>query len=116
MVDSIPISWLFPRIAAAIHHGGAGTTAEALKAGIPSVVIPFFGDQFFWGRQVFALGVGPEPIPRKKLTIGSLINAINGVTTDQKINQNAVALGVRIRKEDGIANAVAVINNMEKNL
>jgi sterol 3beta-glucosyltransferase len=114
MVDSIPISWLFPQVAAAIHHGGAGTTAEALKAGIPSIVIPFFGDQFFWGRQVFELGAGPEPIPRKKLTIDSLIKVINDVMTDQKIYQNAFELGAKIRKEDGIANAVAVINNMEK--
>jgi len=116
MVDSIPISWLFPRVAAAIHHGGAGTTAETFKAGIPSVIIPFFGDQFFWGRRVFELGVGPEPIPRKKLTMDCLIKAINDVMTDQKINQNAVELGVKIRKEDGVANAVAVINNMEKYL
>lgn len=116
MLDSIPFFWLFKHVAAAIHHGGAGTTAEALTAGIPSIVIPFFGDQFFWGRCVAQLGVGPEAIPRKKLTADRLAHAIHEVITNQKIRQNAVELGVKIRKEDGIANAVAVINNMEKNL
>ncbi len=114
MVDSIPISWLFPHVAAAIHHGGAGTTAEALTAGIPSIVIPFFGDQFFWGRRVAELGVGPAAIPRKKLTVDRLAQTIHDVMTNQKIHQNAVDLGIKIRKDDGIANAVAVINNMEK--
>ncbi len=51
MIDSVPISWFFSMVAMAIHHGGAGTTAEALKAGIPSIIIPFFGDQFFWPRK-----------------------------------------------------------------
>ena len=59
MIDSIPHSWLFPRVSAVVHHGGASTTAAGLKAGVPSVIIPFFGDQPFWGRRVAALGVGP---------------------------------------------------------
>jgi UDP:flavonoid glycosyltransferase YjiC (YdhE family) len=115
MVDSIPISWLFPRVSAAIHHGGAGTTAEALKAGIPSVVIPFFGDQFFWGRRVFELGVGPEPIPRKKLTAERLSKAIQETMANPIMHQNAANLGAKIRMEDGIANAVAIIQNLESN-
>jgi sterol 3beta-glucosyltransferase len=68
MIDSIPHSWLFPRVSAVVHHGGASTTAAGLKAGVPSVIIPFFGDQPFWGQRVADLGVGPKPIPRKKLT------------------------------------------------
>ena len=114
MIDSIPISWLFPKVAMAIHHGGAGTTAEALKAGIPSIIIPFFGDQFFWARKVFDLGISPEPIPRKKLTVDILAKAIESILTNQKIQKNAIELGVKIRKEVGIANAVEIINNMEK--
>jgi UDP:flavonoid glycosyltransferase YjiC (YdhE family) len=113
MVDSIPISWLFPHVSVAIHHGGAGTTAEALTAGIPSIVIPFFGDQFFWGRRVFELGVGPEPIPRKKLTVGRLAHAIQETVTNQTMYQYAANLGTKIRAEDGIANAVAIIQNLE---
>ena len=114
MIDSIPISWLFSKVAMTIHHGGAGTTAEALKAGIPSVVVPFFGDQFFWARKVFDLGVSTEPVPRKKLTVDILTKSIESVLTDQNIQKNAIELGVKIRKEDGIANAVSIINNMEK--
>jgi len=113
LVDSIPISWLFPRVSAAIHHGGAGTTAEALKAGIPSVVIPFFGDQFFWGRRVFELGVGPEPIPRKKLTAERLSKAIQEALTNQAMCQCASNLGVKIRSEDGVANAIDVIQKLK---
>jgi sterol 3beta-glucosyltransferase len=115
IVDSIPISWLFPHVSVAIHHGGAGTTAEALKAGIPSIVIPFFGDQFYWGRRVFELGVGPEPIPRKKLTVNRLAQAIQETVTNQTIRQYAANLGAKIRMEDGVSNAVAVIEKLESN-
>lgn len=115
MVDSIPISWLFPRVAASVHHGGAGTTAETLKAGIPSIVIPFFGDQFFWGKRVAELGVGPDPIPRKKLTTERLVQAIQETLTNQTMHQRASDLGTKIRAEDGVANAVAVIQKLESN-
>src|SRR5690606_20447509 len=66
-IESAPHDWLFPRVAAVVHHGGAGTTAAGLRVGKPTVVCPFFGDQPFWGRRIFELGVGPEPIPQKKL-------------------------------------------------
>jgi UDP:flavonoid glycosyltransferase YjiC (YdhE family) len=115
MIDSIPISWLFPHVSVAIHHGGAGTTAEALKAGIPSIVIPFFGDQFYWGKRVFELGVGPEPIPRKKLTAERLAQAIQETVTNQAMCQRASNLGAKIRMEDGVANAIAVIQELESN-
>jgi sterol 3beta-glucosyltransferase len=116
MIDSIPISWLFPRVSVAIHHGGAGTTAEALKAGIPSIVIPFFGDQFYWGKRVFELGVGPEPIPRKKLTAERLSKAIQEAVTNQNMHQHAANLGAKIRMEDGVSNAVAIVQKLESNI
>jgi len=72
MLDSIPFSWLFPRVAAEVHHGGAGTTAAGLRASVPTVVIPFSTEQAFWGRRVHDLGVGPAPIPRSKLTVDRL--------------------------------------------
>lgn len=109
MVDSAPFSWLFPRMAAVVHHGGAGTTSAGFRAGIPTVVIPFFGDQPFWGRRVAALGVGPEPIPRRALTVANLARAIETAATDRALQQRAAELGARIRAEDGIARAVAVI-------
>jgi UDP:flavonoid glycosyltransferase YjiC (YdhE family) len=113
MVDAVPFSWLFPRVAAVIHHGGAGTTAAGLRAGVPSVVIPFFGDQPFWGRRVADLGVGPEPIPRRVLTADRLVQAIQRAVTDRAMRQRAADLGVRIRAEDGIARAVAVVGRIE---
>jgi UDP:flavonoid glycosyltransferase YjiC (YdhE family) len=111
MVDSIPFAWLFPRVAAVVHHGGAGTTAAGLRAGVPSIVIPFFGDQFFWGQRVAELGAGPEPIPRKKLTVERLAQAIQEALTDQTMRQRAANLGSKIQAEDGIARAVAVVQH-----
>lgn len=112
MLDSIPFSWLFPRAAAVIHHGGAGTTAAGLRAGVPSLVVPFFGDQFFWGRRVAALGVGPEPIPRKELTAERLAQAIERALTDQTMRRRSADLGASIEAEDGVARAVAVVQRM----
>ena len=63
LIDSAPHDWLFPRVAAAVHHGGAGTVAASLRAGLPSLVIPFMADQPIWGQRVHALGAGPPPIP-----------------------------------------------------
>ncbi|MGL4609072.1 MAG: glycosyltransferase [Trueperaceae bacterium] len=114
LVDSVPHSWLFPRVAAVVHHGGAGTTAAGLRAGVPSIVIPFFGDQPFWGERVAELGVGPKPIPRKTLTAENLASAIQTAVTDKEMRQRAAALGKKIQAENGIASAVAVIAEIEK--
>jgi UDP:flavonoid glycosyltransferase YjiC (YdhE family) len=92
-----------------VHHGGAGTTAEGLRAGVPTVVIPFVVDQSFWGKHVNALGVGPEPIPVKKLTADTLTDAIQSATTDSSMKDRAAALGKTIRAEDGVGNAVKII-------
>lgn len=110
MVESIPHAWLFPRMAAVVHHGGAGTTAAGLRAGVPSILVPFFGDQPFWGQRVAALGVGPDPIPRGKLSAARLAAAINRAVNEQAMRERAVALGARIRTEDGVREAVDRIN------
>jgi sterol 3beta-glucosyltransferase len=109
MVDSIPFSWLFPRMAAIVHHGGAGTTSAGLSAGVPSIVTPFMGDQPFWGQRVFKLGVGPRPIPLQRLTTERLAQAIQTALTDTAMRQQAAVLGERIRGENGVARAVEVI-------
>lgn len=109
MLDSTPFSWLFPRVAAVVHHGGAGTTAAGLRAGVPSIIIPFFGDQPYWGQRVADLGVGPQPIPRQKLTAARLAQAIQSAVTDQAMRQRADNLGSIIQAEDGVARAVAVV-------
>jgi sterol 3beta-glucosyltransferase len=113
-IDPIPFSWLFPRCAAVVHHGGAGTTAAGLRAGVPSVVIPFFADQPFWGRRVAELGVGPAPIPRKKLTAERLARAIETAMGDRDMRRRAADLGAKIRTEDGIGRAVAVVAELAK--
>ncbi len=112
MAESVPHSWLFPRVAAVVHHGGAGTTAAGLRAGVPSIIVPFFGDQLFWGQQVEKLGVGTAPIPRKKLTVELLARAIDRAVTDPVMRQQAANLGAKIQVEDGIANAVRTIESL----
>ena len=81
--------------------------------GVPSIIVPFFGDQPFWGRRVAALGVGPQPIPRRKLTSGRLAGALRVAVTDPGMRRRAAELGARIRGEDGVAAAVAVIGRIE---
>jgi UDP:flavonoid glycosyltransferase YjiC (YdhE family) len=114
MVDAIPHSWLFPRMSAVVHHGGASTIAAGLNAGVPSVIIPFFGDQPFWGQRVADLGVGSKPIPRKKLTVERLANAIREVVTDKRMRERAANLGKQIQAENGIESAVQIFNKLEE--
>jgi len=109
LVDAAPHAWLFPRMSAVVHHGGAGTTAEGLRAGVPTVVIPFAFDQSFWGARVKALRVGPAAIPLKKLTTDRLANAIHLAVTDVGMRQRARLCGETIRAEDGVGNAVKFI-------
>jgi sterol 3beta-glucosyltransferase len=114
MVGSIPHTWLFPRMAAVVHHGGASTTAAGLWAGVPSIITPFMGDQPFWGQRIYKLGVGPAPIPRKTLTAERLAQAIQEAVTDQNMRQRAADLGSKIQAEDGIARALEIIQRFEK--
>jgi sterol 3beta-glucosyltransferase len=116
IVDSISHSWLFPRVAAVVHHGGAGTTSAGLRAGVPTIIIPFFGDQPFWGRRVAELGVGTAPIPRKQLTARKLAAAIHQAVNDLSMRQKAAQLGEKIRAEDGIGNIVDIVQKIEKRL
>ena len=92
-----------------IHHGGAGTTATGLRHGVPQVVVPFFGDQHFWGRRVHELAVGPRPLPRRRLTADRLANALRIAASDPTIRARAAEVGTRIRGEDGIASAVGTL-------
>jgi len=108
-LESVPHDWLFPRVAAVVHHGGAGTTAAGLRVGVPSVLVPHFGDQPFWARQVVRLGVGPKAIPRKRMTAEKLGAAIATAVTDENIQARAAALGERIRTEDGVEKAIEVV-------
>jgi UDP:flavonoid glycosyltransferase YjiC (YdhE family) len=111
-IENVPHEWLFPRMAAVVHHGGAGTTAASLRSGTPSVVVPFFADQPFWGWRVARLGAGPDPIPRNKLTPGRLAAAIRQAVTDQTIRRTAAELGEKIRAEVGVGDAVRAVERV----
>ena len=111
VLDGAPHSWLFPRMAAVVHHGGAGTTAEGLRAGVPTIIVPFAFDQTFWGARVAALGLGPAPIARKHLTAERLAAAITRAVSDRAMRERARAGGQRIRAEDGTGNAVTVVHH-----
>jgi UDP:flavonoid glycosyltransferase YjiC (YdhE family) len=105
--DAVPHDWLFPRVTAVVHHGGAGTTGAALGAGVPAIVVPFTMDQPFWALRVATLGVGPPPIPRTHLTRDRLAAALRRTVDDAPMQARAAALGALIRAEDGVAQAVA---------
>jgi UDP:flavonoid glycosyltransferase YjiC (YdhE family) len=109
MTSSIPHTWLFPQMATVVHHGGVGTTAAGLAAGVPSIITPFFADQPFWARRAYELGVGPKPIPRRRLTVDNLTQAIERAISDAKMRERAASLGERIRAENGIARAITII-------
>jgi UDP:flavonoid glycosyltransferase YjiC (YdhE family) len=109
-INAVPHDWLFPQMAVVVHHGGAGTTGASLRAGKPAVICPFVGDQTFWGYRVAALGAGPSPIPKGKLTAESLAAAIKRAVTDEGMRQRAVSLRQNICEEDGVGRAVALIN------
>lgn len=96
-------------MAAVVHHGGAGTTAAGLRAGVPYILIPHMGDQHFWAKRVEVLGVGPQPIPCRKLTSERLAPAITIATTDQNMRARAAALGEYIRGEDGVRRMIEII-------
>lgn len=106
MLENTPHDWLFPKVKAVIHHGGAGTTAIGLKCGKPTLVVPFFGDQFFWGNMIGKAGAGAMPIPYKQLTAEKLAEAIK-VLLEDETQEKADEFARKIEEEgDGAQNAV----------
>lgn len=105
----VPHDQLHPRAAAAVHHGGSGTTAASLRAGVPTVVVPHFGDQPLWAERVRALGAGPPPVPRGELTAPRLAAAIVQATADPDVRARAALVGATVRAERGVERAVAEI-------
>lgn len=112
VLDSAPHEWLFPRVSAVVHHGGAGTTAAGLRAGRPTVVCPFGLDQPFWGNRIAELGVGVSPISQRQLTASNLAAALEALTTVQSFRTSAEAIAVSIQAEDGIRNAIQTIEQI----
>jgi hypothetical protein len=100
LLGDTPHSWLFKHFSCVVHHGGAGTTAAGIAQGRPTVVVPFFGDQRFWGRVVARAGAGPTPIPHKELTPSKLAAAIMEALTPQ-FSRRAAELAARMSQETG---------------
>ncbi|TMR94970.1 glycosyltransferase [Nonomuraea basaltis] len=105
VIEEAPHDWLLPRVSAAVHHGGIGTVAAVLRAGIPQVVRPFIGDQPFWADRLHRLGVAPPPVTGR-LTAERLAAAITAAADSAPA---ARALADQIAAENGIATAVARI-------
>jgi UDP:flavonoid glycosyltransferase YjiC (YdhE family) len=108
-LEEVPHDWLFARVAAVVHHGGAGTTGAGLRAGVPTLITPFGLDQSGWCRVVADLGVGPKGIPGKRLTAENLAGGIHAAATDWGMRRRAAVLGEKIRAEDGINRALEVM-------
>ncbi|WP_432133126.1 MULTISPECIES: glycosyltransferase [unclassified Streptomyces] len=106
-----PHGWLFPRMAAVVHHGGAGTTCAALRAGVPNVVCPFFGDQPYWASRVHALGAGPPPLPARDLTADALAEQLTAVTGNTAFGESARRIAGALRAEDGANRACDVLRH-----
>ncbi|KAH9670929.1 sterol 3-beta-glucosyltransferase ugt80a2 [Citrus sinensis] len=105
LLDNCPHDWLFSRCLAVVHHGGAGTTAAGLKAACPTTIVPFFGDQPFWGERVHARGLGPAPIPVDEFSLDKLVDAIRFML-HPKVKERAVELAKAMENEDGVTGAV----------
>lgn len=110
ITQAVPHDWLFPRVAAVVHHGGAGTTAACLRAGVPAVHVPFMADQTYWARRVYSLGAGPAPIGVKKLRAETLAAAIREAVAGPEHRAKAAELARKIHAEDGVVRAVQVID------
>lgn len=108
-VDSVPHSWLFPKMALVVHHGGVGTTGAALRAGRPSVVVPFFIDQPFWAGRLRKLGLSPKSIRKDDLTSELVVAAIGSVECSNRMSANAKRMSEKVKSERGVERAVSLI-------
>ncbi|MCX6018721.1 MAG: glycosyltransferase [Chloroflexi bacterium] len=111
---SAPHAWLFPRMAGVVHHGGAGTTGAAARAGVPQLVVPHFADQPYWGRRMYELGVGLRPVDKMRLNENMLATALRALVDDAVLRSNAQALGERVRMEDGVGRAVKILTEVQQ--
>ncbi|HTQ78488.1 MAG TPA: glycosyltransferase [Thermoanaerobaculia bacterium] len=109
-ITAVPHDWLFPRVAAVVHHGGSGTTAATLRAGAPSLIVPFGFDQPLWAARLKTLGAAVDPIPQGELDAGNLAAAIRALTTDPRPRERAAALARALAAEDGPGQAVALVD------
>jgi sterol 3beta-glucosyltransferase len=112
VVEAVSHSWLFPQTVGVVHHGGAGTTAAGLLAGRPTLVCPVLGDQGFWAQRVKDLGVGPAPLPVRRLSVAGLADRLCMLGREGSYRSRAQAVSEELLLEDGVANAVRVLEQM----
>jgi sterol 3beta-glucosyltransferase len=115
-IDSAPFSKLFPLADAVVHHGGAGTTAVALRSGVPMMITPVlypFGDQMFWGKQVHKLGLGVKPIPLKRLKVKNFVDSVTELL-DNDYSRQTLAMKKQISDEDGLQGALQIIERIAR--
>jgi UDP:flavonoid glycosyltransferase YjiC (YdhE family) len=112
VVEAVPHAWLFPRTVGVVHHGGAGTTAAGLFAARPTLVCPVLGDQGFWAQRVKDLGVGPAPLPVRRLSLDELADRLSMLGREASYRRRAQAVSEELRLEDGVANAVGILEQM----
>lgn len=110
-IDEAPHDWLFPRMAAVVHHGGAGSTAAGLRAGRPTLVVPFLGDQPFWGARVAAIGAGPGPLRPWRLA-GGLTARLADLVSEPSYGRRAAEVGELVRAEDGLGHGVRILESL----
>jgi UDP:flavonoid glycosyltransferase YjiC (YdhE family) len=108
-IEEVPYDWLLPRTRGFVHHGSAGATHAALRARIPSVTVPSYGDQLLWAHLLFRSGVAPAPIHRRKLSAERLAQAVSKIIVDPRLRNNAERLGEQVGREDGVGSAVDLI-------
>ncbi len=107
----LPHAWLLPRCSAVVTHGGAGSAGAGLRSGVPSMAVPYSADQPYWGRRLYELGVGPEPIPRPQLTSERLAAALRDMLGNVRMRVRAARIGAQVAAEDGVAVAVGLLEN-----
>ena len=111
VIGDTPHDWLFPRTAAVIHHGGSGTSHSAARAGVPSIVIPFAGDQFFWAECLRVAGVAPAAVDGRRPRAETVVSALDFAAGD-RVKNRARALGQKMRSEKGVVDAVAALERI----
>jgi UDP:flavonoid glycosyltransferase YjiC (YdhE family) len=111
-IGEAPHEWLFPQMAAVVHHAGAGTTAAGLRAGVPSIATPVVSDEPFWGSRMAQLGVGPKPIPHRKLTADLLADAVSAAVHNSHHRERAAWVASRIAGEDGAGHIVTAVEKL----
>jgi UDP:flavonoid glycosyltransferase YjiC (YdhE family) len=110
-VGNVPHSKLFPRVAAVVHHGGAGTTATAARAGVPQILVPHVLDQYYWAERVYRAGVGPKPVWRTRMNAERLAAAIKETLSDRKIRERAREVSRILDVQEGLETVVRLIES-----